>query len=315
MPLPVSAVILSFNRRDRLVRVLDELERQDLVDEVLVVDASTDGSDQAVLEHGGRARLLTPGDLGAAGRNVGAQEARNEYVLMLDDDSYPLPGAVERLVAAMDANPRLAVASGLVRDVDDEAIVQSTELGSFDWWLRRGRDGEPAEGFDTYFFAEGGCMIRRTPFLEAGGFFGPYFFTLSEVDATMRLAADGWETRYFPDALINHLRPLIYKRPSSRTIRLRTRNNQWHLWLRYPLSMAIPRMVFHGAFDLLEALYRGLPKAWLEGMTEAWKLRKTVAPYRAPLPADVLRRVEDKRTRQHVELIIGSVRRRLLRQS
>src|SRR3954453_6449228 len=160
VPPPISAVILSYNRRERLARVLDELERLDNLDEVIVADSSSDGSGRAVEAHGGRARLLRVPDLGAAGRNLGAEAARNELVLMIDDDSHPRPGAVERLMAAFEDNPRLAVATGLVRDVDPEPgeTLQSTELGSFDWWLRRGRRGEPRAGFDVYFFAEGGCM-------------------------------------------------------------------------------------------------------------------------------------------------------------
>jgi GT2 family glycosyltransferase len=312
VPLPVSAVILSYNRRDRLERVLDELERLDVVDEVLVVDSSSDDTPAMVAARGGRVRLLANDDTGVAGRNVGALEARNELVLMLDDDSCPNPGAVERLAEAHRHNDRLGVATGLVRDVDDAgATLQSTELGSFDWFLRRGRAGAPSDGFDTFFFAEGACMVRRTPFLEAGGFFPPYFFTLSELDATMRLAADGWETRYFPDAGFDHFRPLVNKVPSARTLTLRTRNHQWHFWLRYPVRMAIPRMVFYGLFDLLEAVFRGHARAWWTGVTEAWRQRGDVAAHRRPLPARVLRRVEDGRAGLHIALLVGQVRRRL----
>ena len=312
MSLPVSAVILSHNRRERLARVLDEIERLGVVDDVLVADSSTDGSGDLAAARGERVRLLRVGDIGAAGRNVAAAEARNELVLMLDDDSYPTPGAIDRLVAAHAANDRLGVATGLVRDVDDHgSTLQSTELGSFDWWLRRGRTGAPPEGFETFFFAEGGCMVRRTPFLAAGGFFAPYFFTLSEIDVTMRLAAAGWETRYFPDAVIDHLRPLANKTPSANTLRLRTRNEQWHFWLRYPPRMAIPRMLFYGAFDLLEAIYRGHPEAWWDGVREAWSLRSQVLPHRHVLPAEVLRRVEDGRAGMHLALLWGQTRRRL----
>lgn len=312
MPLPVSAVILSHNRRGRLARVLDELELLDVVDEVLVVDSSTDGTPEMVAARDGRARLIATADTGAADRNTGAAEARHELVLMLDDDSYPRPGAVERLVAACEANPRLAVASGLVRDVDDDGtVLQSTELGSFDWFLRGGRKGAPPEGLEAFFFAEGGCLVRRDAFLTVGGFFPPYFFTLSELDVTMRLAAAGWETRYFPDAVFDHLRPLAHKVPSERTLRLRTRNHQWHFWLRYPARMAVPRMVFYGLFDLLETVYRRQPGAWWRGVTGAWRERGTVAAERRPLPAEIIRRVERGRTRLHLAFLWGQLRRRL----
>jgi GT2 family glycosyltransferase len=310
---PVSAVLLSFNRPRQVMRVLDELAAIPEVDEVLVVDSSSDETPDLVRARGAGVRLLQPGDLGAAGRNHGAAAARNELVLMVDDDSYPEPGAVPRLVAAFDANPRLGVAGGLVRDVEEDgSIGQDTGLGSFDWWLRAGRAGAPAEGIEAFFFAEGGCMVRRDAFVAAGGFYEPYFFTLSEIDATLRLAADGWETRYFPDAVFNHLRPVANKDPSPNVMRLRTRNDLWHFWLRYPPAMAVPRMLGYGAFDLVESLYRGMPGAWLTGVREAWEERGTVLPDRRPIPRAVIRRVERNRGQMHRRLLAAQLRRRLL---
>jgi GT2 family glycosyltransferase len=308
----VSAVLLSHNRQQQVLRVLDELAAIPEIDDVIVVDSSSDDTPELIRARNG-VRLVQPGDLGAAGRNHGAAAARNPLVLMVDDDSYPEPGAVARLVAAFEANPRLGVAGGLVRDVEaDGTVVQDTQLGSFDWWLRAGRTGEPPEGIPAFFFAEGGCMIRRDPFVAAGGFYAPYFFSLSEIDATMRLAGDGWETRYFPDARFTHMRPLANKDPSPNVIRLRTRNDLWHLWLRYPPAMAVPRMLGYAAFDLLESLHRGMPGAWLTGVREAWQERSKVLPDRRPLPREVIRRVERNRARMHVALLAGQLRRRVL---
>ena len=47
-------------------------------------------------------------NLNIAGRNLAAQKARGELLLMLDDDSYPLPGAVEALRWAFEALPASA---------------------------------------------------------------------------------------------------------------------------------------------------------------------------------------------------------------
>ena len=89
----VSAVLLTFNRREMTARVLDELQAQGCADEVIVVDASSDGTAEMARARG--AIVLEPGDLGAAGRNVGAQQAAHDLVLFIDDDSHPEPGAVQ----------------------------------------------------------------------------------------------------------------------------------------------------------------------------------------------------------------------------
>ena len=182
----VSAVLLTFNRRAAVERVLDELDAQGCVDELIVVDASSDGTAEMVRARGG-VKLLEPGDLGTAGRNVGARAAVYDLVLFLDDDCYPEPGAVATLTDAFTANPRLAVAAGLVRDVDwDGSVLIVDQPGSFDWFLRSGITGDPPEGIPAYFFAEGASMVRRDAFLAAGGFYAPFFFTVSELDAALR---------------------------------------------------------------------------------------------------------------------------------
>jgi GT2 family glycosyltransferase len=308
---PVSAVLLTFNRREMTARVLDELAAQGCADDVIVVDASSDGTAEMARARG--AIVLEPGDLGAAGRNVGAEAASHDLVLFIDDDSHPEPGAVAELERAFAANPRLGVAGGFIRNVgDDGTVLIDEQVGSFDWFLRSGVEGDPPEGIPAYFFPEGACMVRRDAFLAAGGFYAPYFFTLSEIDATMRLAAAGWETRYFPRARFAHLKGTGSDGGGyHRMLYLRVRNELWHFWLRYPPAMALPRMLFYLAFDLVECAYRREPSAWTEGVRDAWRLRATVAADRRPLPRAVLRRVERNRARMHVALLREQLRRRL----
>ena len=205
----VSAVIITRNRKEALSRVLDRLLEQP-VGEILVVDnGSSDGTAEHVRGYGDPVRLLEPGEnLGLGGRNLAAGEAAGELLLMLDDDCFPLPGSVEALAEAFGANPSLGVAGGFVRDVDSDGnVIRQTELGTFDWWLRAGRKGERrAEGWPAFSFPEGACMIRRQAYLEAGGFFAPYFLASSEVDLGARLQANGWEVRYFPQAAFDHMK-------------------------------------------------------------------------------------------------------------
>ena len=87
--------------------------------------------------------------------------------------------------AEFERDPLLGALGGLVRDTDEAGnVLAATGLGSFDWFLRAGQDGpSPAGGFPAFFFPEGGCMLRRSAFLACGGFFEPYFLTVSELDA------------------------------------------------------------------------------------------------------------------------------------
>ena len=313
----MSAVILAHNRRDAVGIVLDRLAALPL-DEVIVVDSgSTDGTADAVRARGGNVRLVDPGgNVAIAGRNRGAEAATGDYVLMLDDDSYPLPGAIEALVEMFERNPRLAIAGGLIRDVDpDGKVVKLDEPGTFDWWLRGGRrpGPAPADGWPCFFFPEGGCVARRSAFLEVGGFFEPYFFGSSEVDLSTRLFAAGWDVRYQPAAVFDHMKVQAGRAGGGHVRRMRVRNQIWYFALRFPVSMAVRRIPAYLLFDFVECAWHGVARDWAAGIRDAWTKRGEVRGMRAPLPRDVLRRAELNRGRLHLRLLVLQLGRKLRR--
>jgi GT2 family glycosyltransferase len=307
----VSAVILAFNRADDVEHTLDRLAGQPL-HEVIVVDSGDDDTSDRVTARGG-VRLVKTGDIGAAARNLGAEAAEGELILMLDDDSYPLPGCVETLREAFERDPGLGLAAGLVLEVDrDGRVIHADDVGTFDWFLRAGHRGPvPPEGVPTFFFPEGGCMVRRDAFLDAGGFFAPYFFTVSEVDVATRLIGGGWDVRYLPNAVFEH-RKAPGGRAGARTMRLRVRNQLWYFWLRFPASVAVRRIPAYLLFDLIECTYRRVPGAWAGGIAEAWRERARVSAFRDPLPRQAVRRAEMHRGRMHLRLLAHMVRRKLV---
>jgi N-acetylglucosaminyl-diphospho-decaprenol L-rhamnosyltransferase len=310
----VSAVILTMgNRREMLATVLDHLDGEP-VGEVIVVDNGPDGAAASQVGDRPHVQVLRPGsNTGVGGRNLGARAATGDLVLMLDDDSYPLPGAVARLVRPFESNPRLGAAGGLVRDVDaDGRVTQSDGPGTFDWLVRAGRTGEvPPEGMSADFFAEGGVLLRREAYLEVGGFFEPFFFTCSEMDLSTRLLAAGWDVRYFPEAEFDHMKPHGHTGGSPLAMRYRIRNNIWYFWLRFPPSIAARRIPAYLAFDLVEAVYRGMPGAWPKSIRAAWSQRETVRRFRRPVPRDLIPRVEINRGRLHLRILTRALRGRL----
>src|SRR4051794_21960949 len=118
-PPSVCAIVLAYNRRASVDEVLARLAVLPVIEEVIVVDNGDDGTAD-VLEAAGRERvrvLRSPGNVGIAGRNIGAASTTCEFLLFLDDDAYPLPGAVESLLDGFTAEPKAGVIGGLVRDV------------------------------------------------------------------------------------------------------------------------------------------------------------------------------------------------------
>lgn len=310
----VSAVLMSRNRADAMGEVLDRLLHLP-VDEAVVADnGSTDSTVEVVnarvarwAEQGRRLVLLAlPENVGVAARNRAIAEASGDYLLLIDDDSYPLPGALERLVAAMQLNPRLAVVAGLVVEVDaDKRVRNSTEPGSFDWMMRAGARGQPGpDGFPTYFFPEGASLARRAALAEVGGYYEPFFFTQEGFELTARLLRAGWDVRYLPTAPFHHMKPPKPPDAVANMLRLGVRNHIWYFWLRFPAPVALRRIPAYALYDLLQAVYRGAPGAWAAGVADAWQGRAVIKADREPLPRDLLRRVELRRGRDHLRLVL-----------
>ena len=314
MSTKVAAVLLAYNRREAVEEVLGRLF--DLpVDEVIVVDNGTDGTGDAVRATARPGvHVIDPGgNVGIAGRNAGARAATCELIVFLDDDSYPLSGAIEALRAGFEANPRLGVLGGLVRDVGpDKSVLLDTEMGTFDWWLRARASGPPpVDGFPAFFFPEGGCMVRREAFLDVGGFYEPFFFATTEVDLTTRMLAGGWDVRYLPTASFDHMKVPGGRDSLGGTLRRRIRNQLWYFWLRFPADIAVRRMVGYGAFDLFNAAYRGVPGAWFGAVADAWRQRETVRGDRQPIPRSLVARAELTRGSMHRQLLLSRLRERL----
>jgi GT2 family glycosyltransferase len=310
----VSAIIIARNRPRELAIVLDRLAELP-VDEVVLVENGATGVADAVGagSRSGVRVIRLEENIGIAGRNLAAEHAHGDFLLLLDDDSYPLPGAVETLAAALRADARLAVAGGLVRDVDENGVVVlETEPGTFDWFLRAGRNGAVApEGLPTFFFPECAALVRRQAYLEVGGFFAPFFFLSVEVELTTRLLARGWDVRYFPAAPFHHMKSPFDRASDATTLYYRIRNHLWYLWLHFPPTVAARRIPGYLAFDLIESVYRRAPRAWLAAVADAWRLRETVRHARRPLPRAIIRRAELNRGRMHARLLAHQLARRL----
>lgn len=300
------------DRREALGIVLDHLEQLP-VDEIVIVDnGSEGGTAEIVRDRSKHIVLVEPGrNTGIAGRNLGASVAQGEFILQLDDDAYPLPGAIEVILEGFSGNDRLGVAGGFVRDVDSNGtVLKSTELGTFDWWLRAGKKGEPPEGLPAFFFPEGSSMFRREAYFDAGGFFEPYFFGSEGIDFAARLLERGWDVRYFPNAPFNHMKATS-GRSYYNLLYYRIRNHLWFLWLRFPTHIAVMRSAGYLMFDLIEATYLRTPSAWLHAVRDAWRQRVLVREFRKPLPRRIRKRAEMNRGRMHVRWLCGQLRRRI----
>ncbi|MFH1416907.1 MAG: glycosyltransferase family 2 protein [Planctomycetota bacterium] len=218
-----SVIIPTFNRRHVLEETLTRLDAFSGPSyETIVVDnGSTDGSLKLRARYPHVRWIELDRNLGAAARNVGAVAARGRVLLMLDDDSWPAEGTLERLVELFDTSPDLGAAACRVRLADQPHL-------------------HDAGGVPGIFFNCGGA-IRREAFLQAGGFPVDFDYYVEEYDLCCRLWQNGWRVEPHGDTLVWHRR-VTENRDNNRMLRLLVRNNL-RLWGRYAPAGSLDDLV------------------------------------------------------------------------
>ena len=231
----IGVVMITHNRRDEVLGSLEHLICLPERPPILVVDnASSDGTVESICRRFPTVNVLPAGaNLGASARNLGVRAAETSYVALCDDDTWWKPGSLAHAADLFDKHPRLAVATAriLVGPQEEEDSI-CAELERSPLPAEENMPGAPLMGFMA-----GASVVRRSAFLEAGGFEPRFFIGGEEELLAADLVAAGWWLCYVPQLVVHH-HPSARRDVSSRRWHL-LRNALWSAWLRRPLSGAL----------------------------------------------------------------------------
>jgi GT2 family glycosyltransferase len=219
----VSFLISTFNRRQVLLHTLEELQLVDrqcgLVTQTIVVDnASTDGTANAVAAAYPDVQLIRQSkNTGACAKNTGIKQAAGEFIIFLDDDSYPDATSVRRMVEHFAADAKLGAAI-------------------FDITLPGG--GHESSAYPSVVIGCG-TGFRRTALMETGGLPTDFFMQAEEYDLSLRLLEANWSIRRFDDLKVTHLKTSTSRIP-TRTTRLDVRNTLLVITRNFPRHWVLP---------------------------------------------------------------------------
>lgn len=204
----LSYVIVTHQRREPLLRTLEILERTTSLPrpqwETWVVDnGSTDGTADAVRSRFPDVRLIVrPGNEGVWARSYAFGPARGKYLILLDDDSYPVGDAATRSIDYLDSHDNCGAVVGRV--VLPDGSLEACALPSV--------------------MLSGAVCLRKSVTERVGGFRREFFRKAGEYDFSFRIWDAGYSVERFEDVVYRHDK-FMGGRSSSLAHRMDLRNN------------------------------------------------------------------------------------------
>lgn len=213
----VVAVIVNFNSGSLLGPALDRLPAQAVSSTLVVDNASHDLSWQDCLGRKEVRLERLESNRGFAGAMNHALAITNEpYVLLLNADVEMQADYVLRLAKALDANPKVAGATGTLvlpdGRIDSTGITLTTARCAVD--RQRGRElaadsGNipPAEAMGEPFGVSGAAaLFRRSALAQVGPLWEELFVYWEDTELAWRLRRAGWRFAHVPEARATHAR-------------------------------------------------------------------------------------------------------------
>ena len=234
----------------RTCRVLRQLNPPPL--EVLItVDGCTDDTVKVAKREAPNARLfinnVSRGSVASRDRMI--REAKGDFVLALDDDSYPEQlDCIARIVPFFEQRPELAVLHFPQRTDEYPETLGQTNFG-FEHLTRS--------------FAHSGAVLRRSIYLQLSGFESRFYHMYEEPDYGLQCVAAGYDVLFSLVITIRH-HYSGHARDEIRIHHRHARNEFWSTLMRCPLAFAVGMIAWR--------VFSQFRYAWKRGWS--WVLRE-----------------------------------------
>ena len=239
LPGPIlSCIIVNWNTKELLLQCIDSIECAftSVSHEIIVVDnASGDGSLDALrAAHPGIVRIENECNKGfAGGVNQGMGIGRGKYFLILNPDIIVGAGSISKLIAVLDDDARIGIASPKLVNADGSTqsgyVLRYPSLAQLvlfytvvaHWSMRspylRKRFYEHAvscqDGSIAVDQVPGACMlVRRDAVVDVGMMDEEYFLFFEDVDWCYRMRQKGWRLVVCPEVVWRHLGGQSFRR-------------------------------------------------------------------------------------------------------
>lgn len=243
----VAILILNYNGSDHLKRFLPSIIANSGNCQIIVGDNnSTDNSVELIRNTFPEVKVIKLAkNYGyAGGYNKLIEQVHHDYLVLVNSDIEATPGWSTGLIKELDSDRHIAAVQPKIlsfnqRHKFEYAGAAGGYIDQYGYPFCRGRifktieeDHGQYDDKTDIFWASGAClMVRRSVFVDLGGFDNDFFAHMEEIDLCWRMHNAGYRVVYSSDSLVYHLGggTLSYQNPQKTYLNFR---NGWVMLLK-----------------------------------------------------------------------------------
>jgi GT2 family glycosyltransferase/glycosyltransferase involved in cell wall biosynthesis len=213
----VSVIILNFNKPQLSLLSARSVLAAKISSpyEVIIVDNGSSADNFDILEASDvpvRIHRVSCNRYFGEGNNLGAEVARGEYLLFLNNDAFPAPGSIDALLQAFTANRSCGIAGPVFRYPDGRLQEAGGFIDAQGMAEQRGKFGARLDvaslpEFGQVDYVSAAClMIRADRFADLGGFnyrYDPAYY--EDTDLCFRVRLRGEQVVLVRDSICFHI--------------------------------------------------------------------------------------------------------------
>ena len=237
----VSIIILNYNAGELLLNCVDSLKKSTYTNlEILIVDnISSDNSQKKCKEKFPDIKLIQNNEnLGyCGGNNVGINEAKGKFIVILNPDTIIEPNCIDELILAYNKFGN-ALYQPKILSLNEKDIIQSTGnmLHVFGFGFARDKGNKVTnkeESIEKIGYASGTCLFTSREVFDKIGLLDDFLFLYhDDLDLGWRAAQIGINSYYVPKSKIFHVESYSLKWSSKKFYWLE-RNRKYCLLTHY----------------------------------------------------------------------------------
>lgn len=197
---PLSIILVTYNSAAVLPGCLASIPDGN---QIIVVDNnSTDASVELAQAHGAEVIVNAENRGFGTGCNIGARRAQHECILFLNPDARLKPGALEALVAGLEAYPEAGAFSLKIVNAAGNHFFRKRSVLYTTWpWART---AIPTADTPIKNASGAALAFRKRVFDQIGGFDEAIFLYFEDDDISLRVRQSGRQIMYLNEAVVEH---------------------------------------------------------------------------------------------------------------